>query len=217
MLPNKRLRGKPNKTIMIKELEVLFNSTAMPKILRFFFQNEEGVFSSKEIAKRCQLQGKTAKKEIDKLKKINLLSKKIQKKKLFYNLNLKFSFLRELQTLILCVMPVSSKELASIFKNKKKIKLVVCSGIFLKESKSPVDLLIAGSKTKKSEISKIIKKIEADIGKEIKWSLMDVEEFNYRFEMNDRFLKEIFSHSHKKIIDRLSVGASRGAKQRKKQ
>ena len=202
---------------MVKQLEILFNSTAMPKILRFFFQNEEDVFSLKEVARRCQLPGKIAKKEVEKLKKINFLSKKVQKKKIFYQLNLKFSFLRELQTLILCVLPISLKELESLFKNKKKIKLVVCSGMFLKEEKSPVDLLIAGSKIKKSEISKIIKKIEGDVGKEIRWSLMEVEEFNYRFKMNDRFLKEIFDHSHKKIIDRFKnqrkmAGSSRSAR-----
>ena len=82
---------------------------------------------------------------------------------------------------------------------------MICSGMFLKEVKSPIDLLVVGSKIKKSEISRTIKKIEGDVGKEIKWSLMAVEEFNYRFEMNDRFLKEIFDHAHKKIIDRLNI------------
>ena len=51
---------------MARELEVLFNSKAMPKILNLFFQNEERGFRVKEVAKRCQIHSKTVKKELEK-------------------------------------------------------------------------------------------------------------------------------------------------------
>jgi len=34
---------------------------------------------------------------------------------------------------------------------------------------------------------------------------MTIDEFNYRFGMNDRFLKDIFDYPHKNIIDKIGV------------
>jgi hypothetical protein len=190
---------------MAKELEVLFNSKARPKVLKFFFQNEGKVFNSREIAKKIQTPQKIIKSELERLRKINLLARKTQKRKHFYFLNPKFPFLAELRTFILKASPLSLKELNYFLKKSRGSKLVIASGIFLQETKSPTDLLIVGDKIQRSKISKIIKKIESNIGKEIRWSLMTVEEFNYRVKIHDRFLKDIFDHSYKKIIDKLGV------------
>lgn len=187
----------------MKELEILFNSKARPRILRFFFQNEKGSFLLKEIAKKCNLSPKIVKKELLNLKRINLIQRRIQKRKYFYNLNLNFPFLNEIRNLILEAPFVTFKELSSFFRKIEGIKLVVIAGIFLKEVKSPADLLIVGDRVKISKVSKIIKKIESLIAQEIRWCFMKVEEFNYRLEINDRFIKDIFDFRHRKIIDKL--------------
>jgi DNA-binding MarR family transcriptional regulator len=196
----------------MEELEVLFNSKARPRILKLFFQNEEQSFSPKEVAKRCQINLSIIKKELEKLRKINLLQKRTSKEKVkakrnkyFYALNPKFSPLPELRNLILAGPAVSLRELTSLFKKEGGAQLVVISGIFLKEEKSPVDILIVSKRPKKSKIAKVVKKIESQAGKEIRWSLMTIEEFNYRLEINDRFLKDIFDRKYKKIIDKLGV------------
>ncbi len=200
----------------MEELELLFGSKIRPRVLKLFFQNEGEFFDAKEIAKRCQVNINTVKKELDKLKKINLLQKKSHKEKTkviagspqskyFYGLNPKFSLLSELRGLILAGPVVPLKDITTIFKKEAGVQLVVISGVLLKEEKAPVDILIISKKPKKAKMLKLIKKIESQAGKEIRWALMTVEEFNYRFEINDRFLKDIFTHQHKKIIDKIGV------------
>lgn len=188
---------------MSKELEILFNSKVRPKILKLFFQNEDKVFNPKEVAKRCRLPQKIAKKEIEKLQKIRLLRRRTQRKRHFYSLNPNFLFLNEIQAILLKISPLYFKELKSLFKEDKKLKLVIISGVFCQEKKSPIDLLVVGEKVERSNISRKVRKIEQDLGKEINWTVMTVEEFEYRTKMQDRFLRDIFDHTYKKIIDRL--------------
>lgn len=196
----------------MEELEALFSSKARPRILRLFLQNEEQSFNVKEIAKKCQLTQDSVKKELARLKKINLIQKKSfnkdnnqKKEKNFYILNQKFPLINELRSLLLDTPFFSQKELTSLFKKETGLQLVIITGIFLKENRSPVDLLIVSKKQKNSKILRLIKKIESQVGKEIRWSLMTIDEFNYRFGMNDRFLKDIFDHPHKNIIDKIGV------------
>mgnify|MGYP001102071657 CR=1 FL=1 len=190
---------------MSKELEVLFNSKARPKILKLFFQNEEATFNLKDISKKCQISKRIVQKELKKLRKIKLLKFKIQKRKKVYSLNPKFLFLSEIRAMIFRLTPLYLSDLKPLFRRNKKIKLLVASGVFLQEKKSPIDLLIVGDKIKKSKITRQIRRLESEVGRDIKWSLMTAEEFDYRTEMHDRFLKDIFDHSHKKIIDRLKT------------
>lgn len=196
----------------MEELEALFSSKARPRILRLFFQNEEQSFNVKEIAKKCQLTQDSVKKELAKLTKINLIQKKSfnkdnnqKKEKNFYILNQKFPLINELRSLLLDTPFFSQKELTSLFKKETGLQLVIITGIFLKENRSLVDLLIVSKKQKNSKILRLIKKIESQVGKEIRWSLMTIDEFNYRFGMNDRFLKDIFDYPHKNIIDKIGV------------
>jgi len=190
---------------MPEELEVIFNSRIRPKILKLFFQNEKVIFSLRDVAKRCQIPQRLAKKELERLRKIKLFQAKIQKRKRFYSLNPKFLFLNEIRAMIFRMSPLYLTDLKTFFRKDKKIKLLVASGVFLQEKKSPVDLIFVEDKIKKSRISRKIKKLEGEIGKEIKWSLLSREEFNYRLKMNDRFLRDVFDHAHKKIIDKLKI------------
>lgn len=190
---------------MPKELEVLLGSKTRLKILKLFFQNEEAAFNLKDVSKRSQVPRKSAKKEIEKLNKVKLLKTKVQKRKRLYSINPKFLFFNELRTMIFRVSPLYLTDLKTLFKKDSKIKLVVVSGAFLQEGKASTDLLIVGDKVGKSKITKIIKRLESETGREIKWSLMTKEEFNYRNKMNDRFLRDVFDHAHKKIINKLKI------------
>ena len=190
---------------MNDELEVLFDSKTKPKVLKLFFQNEGVFFNLKEVSKKCQVSRDKAKREVRSLQKIKLLQVKTQKGKKIFSLNPKFIFLNEIRSMIFRASPLYLGDLKKLFRKDKKIKLVAVSGVFLQEERSPVDILIVGDRIKKSRLSPIIKKLESEVGKEIKWSLMPQEEFDYRFKMHDRFLKDVFDHAHKRIIDKLKI------------
>lgn len=188
---------------MAKELEILLGSKSRPKVLNLFFQNKEAEFTSKEVAKKCQISSKAAKMELEKMQKIHLLLRKKQKKFVYYNLNLKFPFLPELRSMVISASPILFGEAKIVFKKVPRVKLLFLSGEFLKERKSPVDVLFVGDNISQNNISKAIKKIESDIGKELRWTAMNLKEFNYRFNINDRFLGDILSRKNKIIINKI--------------
>lgn len=190
---------------MAKELENLFDSKVKPRILNLFFQNPERNFNVKEVAKKCNINTRVAKRELEKLRKIKLLEREKQKKQIIYNINYHFPYLPELKSLVLSASPVSFKDVEKSFQKVPRIKLLLVSGFFLQDRKSSTDILIVGDNIPKSKVSNAIKKIESKMGKELQWTLMSQEEFDYRYKINDRFIKNIFNHRHKKIIDKLKL------------
>jgi len=66
-------------------------------------------------------------------------------------------------------------------------------------------MLIVGSHLKKKKLSSLIKDLEAEVGKEIDYVIMSPEEFQYRFDMYDRFLKDILERPHEKLINKLKI------------
>lgn len=190
---------------MNNALEILFDSKARPKILRYLFQNKEESLNLREIIIKCQVERAKAKSELKKFKKIKLILEKKQKGKVFFVIDQKFPFLNELRSLLLSIFPVSIKELKTLFAKIPQVKLLIASGIFTGEAKSPVDILIVFSRVQKPQISKLIRKIESIAGKEIRWCQISLDEFKYREEMRDKFLRDIFENRHQRVIDKLRL------------
>ncbi|HBY10225.1 TPA: hypothetical protein DEG20_03175, partial [candidate division WWE3 bacterium] len=62
-----------------------------------------------------------------------------------------------------------------------------------------VDLFIVGT-VDQTEFDKVIKENETITGREINYSVMDVEEFNYRKRTYDQFIMKILSQSRAMLI-----------------
>ena len=80
------------------------------------------------------------------------------------------------------------------------IRLVLASGVLVKGSTSPVDLLIVADETT-PRLKKAIKEIEKRAGRELNYSLMKHEEFYYRLSVRDKFITQILVVNHRVIID----------------
>jgi len=181
----------------MRELEILFSSKARPRLLRFFFLNDKNEFSIKEIKEKTGIGTLTLKRELNLLFKAHFLKKKRKNKGIFFFLNKEFSFFDEFKKIFFKFSPLSFEKIKKMFKSQN-LYLLVVAGEFLSEEKSPVDLLIVGKK--RSAPKKIIKKIEQIYGKEIRWAYLTKKEFDYRFQMRDKFLRDIFDFSHKILI-----------------
>jgi len=45
--------------------------------------------------------------------------------------------------------------------------------------------------------------LESEVGKEIQYAFMETKEFEYRYQMFDRFVRDIFEKPHEKLINKL--------------
>lgn len=126
------------------------------------------------------------------------------KKQIFFA-NKEFLFFPELRLLFLKAAPISRQKILQRVKMLGNIKLAVLSGIFINNENSRVDLLLIGDNIKKTKLSRAILWLESEIGKELNYVVLTSEEFRYRIDMYDRFLRDILEFPHEKLINKLHI------------
>ena len=125
-----------------------------------------------------------------------------------YVLNTEFGSFNELRDLVLKSMPAEKKDMIARINRLGKIRLAVISGVFInKDNMDPLvaDLLIVGDYIENRKLKSFLKSLEAEVGKEIKYSVMEKEEFQYRLSMFDRFIRVLLDGQHEKLINRLGI------------
>jgi hypothetical protein len=163
------------------------------------------------------------KKELNALEKASILVKKRQISKdiqktgradkittrkiqgIGYILNAKFPYLDPLKNLLTITSLAADESLAKRFTNAGRIKLFIASGVFIQNWDSRVDLLIVGDELNLTKIESVIKGIEAEIGKEIAYSAFETQDFEYRFGIHDRLVRDILDYPHVTLLDRLGI------------
>lgn len=199
----------------------LFGAEAKVKIMRLFLFNPESPFTNEDIAERTKSSLSSVRHELAILKKIKLIkskgfvkrilkktgkqSKFIRKRVRGWTLNPSFKYLGELQKLLIDASLITGTELLRKFTLAGKLKLVITSGIFLQDSDSRVDVLIVGDHLKRSTVDRVMDGIQAEIGKELRYAVLDTSEFNYRLGMYDKLVRDILDFPHTVILDRLGL------------
>lgn len=190
-------------------LDNLFGSRIRVKVLKFLFRNYSVDFTVGELTKRIQETYPAAKQEVEALIKIRLI-KKIKTAKVKYSLNPGFEFFEELKILILKASPAEKNKMVTKILKLGRIKLALVSGVFLNSSEngngnSVADLFIVGDEINKDKLRIFLKALETEVGKEIRLSIMDKEEFDYRYGMFDRFVRVLLEGPHEKIINKIGL------------
>ena len=141
----------------------LFDSPARVKLLRLFLLNPETVFPKKEAGKRSQVRGAALGRELSLLSRVKLVipnrtglvtDKKTGKSKKIkgFELSQKFSLLAPLRGLLVSTRPYSDEEIIRRFNHAGRLKLVIISGIFMREPHSRVDILLVGDSLRKNMV-----------------------------------------------------------------
>lgn len=186
-------------------LDALFDSPIRVRLLKLFLFNQERNFDVKTIAGILNIATGLITKHLKNLSETRfIILKKIDNKQIFKT-NKNFVFYDELRELIAKASPASKDKMLKRLKNLGKIKLAALSGIFLNSDNSHADLLLVGDKIKSSKFNRFLKELEAEVGKEINCALMTTEEFYYRYNMYDRFVRDILDFKHEKLINKLKI------------
>ncbi|MDP2934530.1 MAG: hypothetical protein Q8N59_02080 [bacterium] len=199
-------------------LEQLFESQPKVKVLKFFFRNFQDVFTLKQIFRRLRTNVSLVRREIGKLERLGLIKQKkvwlIFKKKrggtrkeqkLVYCINTDFDFFNELKNLILKSTISSKEELINNVKKIGNIKILALSGIFTGDETAKADILIVGDKINSRKLNTFLKDLEAEAGKELNCSAMSTREFNYRYDMYDRFVRDLLTGKSEVLINRINL------------
>jgi len=207
----------------------LFSSNAIVKIMRLFLLNPETPFENKDIIMRSKVSSSSLRTEISILHGIKFLSKKTFTKEIpprtkngkvnpkakiaragkkrvsGWVLNPQFTHLYALRLMLLNPESVNKQGILKRLSGTGKIKLVVLSGIFLREDSSRIDILVVGDNVSKKSIESALKHVESEVGKELRYAAMDTKEFNYRLGMYDKFIRDILDYPHEKLVDKIGI------------
>lgn len=176
-------------------LKNLIPSKTRRKVLNLFFQNINQGFHLRKVAREIDEEINAVKRELDILQKAGLLKKEKRVNKMIFSLNNKYQYYNEFLSIFVKQGSLAQKILKNLPKIGK-VKYAALSYKFAKKEKIADDeiyLLLVGIIVA-PEIAKIVSEEEKNYGREINYTLMTEEEFNFRKKNNDpfiwRFLKQ---------------------------
>jgi hypothetical protein len=206
-------------------LAKLFGNETRVKLLRLFLFNPDNNYSLHEIINRSKSNKKDVSKEIVNLIKTNIIRKKsitreVQQKKkkkiiikkvheIGYGLDNKFPYLQALKNLLIMVSLHADDTLVKRFSSVGRIKLFIASGVFIQEWDTRVDLLIVGDGLNINKLDTVMKTIESEVGREIIYSAFETEDFEYRYGMHDRLIRDIMDLPHATLVDKIGIGENK--------
>lgn len=174
----------------------ILGSSARVKIMRLFLLNKGKAFVSKDIVKRSRVSPNIVRQEIKLLSSINF----IKKHGAGWSFNSFFKYKDAFEELLVRSDTLNTEVILDMFKKVGRVKLVIISGVFIKNHDSRVDLLIVGDKLKKGKIEEGVRKLEAEIGVELVYAVFDTKEFIYRLNMYDKLVRDILDYPHEVIL-----------------
>ena len=201
-------------------LAKLFGSSSRVKLMRLFLMNPEDTFDKIEMTKRSKVSGATLSKEIKILLDVGLIKQRVvvkmkqrkdgkdgplEKRKVSgYGMDSNFPFLAALRSLV-TEIALGKEDVSARFRNCGQMKLIIVAGIFLDETNSRADILLVGDKMKKPVIEGVLRRLEAELGKELTYAMMETAEFEYRFGIYDKFVRDIIDYPHLVVLNKLNL------------
>jgi len=183
----------------------LFGSTNKVKIMRLFLLNPEVTFTNSEVAVRSRVSSFSIGRELNGLGAIEFLNKRSKDKTKAWQLNPGFPFINQLKGILKNDLVARKRELMKQFGGCGRISLLIISGIFIEDNDSRADLLIVGDNLKKRVIERVVKGLEAEIGKELAYAVLETTDFKYRLNACDKFVRDVLDYPHERLVDKLNI------------
>ena len=179
----------------------IITSKSRIRILNVFLTSPSSMFHVRDLVRKTGDEINAVRRELSYLEKKGILSREPRANRVYYFLNKSYPFYYDL-------LKLGSKSFglgAEIIKNRVKlgkIKYAMFSGKFarrIKDKPDEVDFLIVGTIVL-PELALLIREEEKKLEKEINYTVMTEEEFDFRKKKSDPFIASILSGSRVMLI-----------------
>lgn len=174
---------------MLRDLVI---SKTRVKLLTTFFAHPPGMFYVRDLVRRTGEEINAVRRELAHLEKAGVLKREPRANRLYYQLEKSYLFYPDLLRMIAKIDGLGK----AILKNKNKIgrlSFVLFSEKFVNfaaRSSDEVDVLVVGEVVL-PELTGVIREEETRRDQEINYTVMSLEEFNFRKRRRDPFLLKI--------------------------
>ncbi len=203
--------------------EQLFGSKTRVKLLSLFYTNPNRSFYVREITRKIDEQINSVRRELANLLSIGIVTSDANNNRLYYEVNQKYEHYKPLATIFsgISFAPEPVKEsvkadkkvpaqpkaaqptehpLAKGLRATGRVELALLSGQFTRDELAGIDILIVGD-VNQAKVAKFIAELEASENKELRYVVISLDNYNYRLQINDRFINNILSAKKQVIIN----------------
>lgn len=191
-------------------VEQLFGSKTRVKLLSLFFNNPGRPFYVREITRKIDEQINSVRRELANLLSIGLVSSDGSNNRLYYEVNPKYEYYEQLRG-IFTAIPAKSADpviqetreedkIIKLLRGTGSITFAFLTGSFARDDRTNVDIFVVGD-INKARLAKVVSDLEREMGRELNYSALTPEEYQYRLSLNDRFVTGVLEARKIVIID----------------
>lgn len=199
-------------------VEQLFGSKTRVKLLQLFYSNPNRSFYVREITRKIDEQINSVRRELSNLLNIGIITSDTTNNKLYYEVNQKYEYYDPLQQIFgggvkkKAVKKVAANDgtpqeqvvdeaaAHSDLKAVGHIDLAVYTGQFTRDESAGVDLFIVGE-INPNALQKYVDQLEQQENKTLRYTVMTLEDFQYRQQIRDRFAVAITTAKKQVLVD----------------
>lgn len=192
-------------------IDQLFGSKTRVKLLQLFYSNPNRSFYVREITRKIDEQINSVRRELSNLLSIGIITSDTTNNKLYYEVNQKFEYFDPLTTIFGGgPKPLTSKtpssttaveETETDIKSIGNVEIAIYTGQFTRDELSGVDVFLVGD-INHTKLQKFMTELEVKEGKELRYTMMSLSDFQYRRQIKDRFVANILSAKKQVLVDK---------------
>lgn len=193
-------------------LEHLFGSKTRVRLLRLFLHHPEEAFFVRELARKTHFQMNAVRRELQNLTKFGCLmesetpaefeSKGPSGQRRYYKLNTDFVLYPELRALLLKSQVLLEENFVRRVQDMGSLKYLALTGRFVDLPALSTDLLVIG-KVNRDRLERLVHDFERELGAEVRFTVLTVQEFQYRKQVGDKFVYSVLDAKKIVIVDEL--------------
>lgn len=192
-------------------LEHLFGSRTRVKLISLFLTHPDEPVFVREVTRLIGTQINAVRRELANLASFGFIvetaeedtsAKRPGLKRKYYRLNPNFPLLADIRSLITKAQILVENRVDRLLVDQDQVKFVAFMGGFIGQQNAPVDLFVIGV-VEKTVMTKVVTSMEQAIGREVNYTVMTPNEYQYRKEIADKFLMAILSAPKNIVLDRM--------------
>jgi hypothetical protein len=204
-------------------VDQLFGSKTRVKLLQLFFTNPNRSFYVREITRKIDEQINSVRRELSNLLSIGIITSDANNNRLYYEVNQEYEFYQPLgmifgglkaapatkaskkgetaaESKIKAAEAVPEHALAKAVRGTGRVDLAVLTGQFTRDDSAGIDVLIVGD-VNSAKVDKFISELEEAEKKELRYTVMPLDTYEYRLQIKDRFIGNVLDAKKQVIIN----------------
>lgn len=188
-------------------IDSLFGSKTRVKLLHLFLNNPGKSFYVREITRLIDEQINSVRRELLNMLEVGVITSDSADNKLYYEVDQRYEYYLPLRAIFADQKVVATKTRPSERPSWQdevielpRLRVAVCSGVLVKGSAGPIDLLLVGN-IPATKLKQVITTVERQEGRELTYSILTYDEFYYRLSVRDKFITTILANKHEVLVD----------------